>query len=136
MEPIEVMRSYISAMRARDLEAAFDHYADDIVAYVPGRSALAGTLRGRPAVVAYLRASIARGREDVSVEIIDTLVGHYHVALLVHERLGSGSDALDIRRANVYRIRDDKIVEIRIFEADQYAVDAWFSAPAPEQSPH
>ena len=135
MEPIEVMRSYISAMHARDLEAAFDHYADDIVGSVPGRSALAGTRRGRAAVVAYLRAALARGREDVSVEIVDTLVGQHHVALLVHERLGSGSDVLDIRRANVYRIRDDKIVEIRIFEADQYAVDAWFSAPPPEQSP-
>jgi hypothetical protein len=48
------------------------------------------------------------------------------VALLGRERLGSGADTLDIRRANVYRIRDDKIVEVRIFEADQYAVDAWF----------
>ena len=51
-------------------------------------------------------------------------------ALLVHERLGTGEDALDIWRANVYRIRNDKIVEIRIFEADQYAVDAWFSSPS------
>jgi ketosteroid isomerase-like protein len=130
MEPIDVMRSYVAAIRARDLEAAIDHYADDIVGYVPGRSALAGTLRGRAAVVAYLRAAIARGREDVTVEIIDALVGQDHIALLVHERLGSGDDALDIWRANVYRIRNDKIVEIRIFEADQYAVDAWFSSPS------
>jgi hypothetical protein len=34
---------------------------------------------------------------------------------------------LDIRRANVYRVRDDRIVEIWIFEHDQYAVDEWFA---------
>lgn len=136
MEPIEVMRSYLGAMRAGDREAAFDHYADDVVGYVPGRSALAGTRRGRAAVEAYIREAIARAGGEVSLELVDTLVGEEHVALLLHEHLGSGENALELRRANVYRIRDDKIVEIRIFEADQYAVDAWFSAPAPEQSPH
>jgi ketosteroid isomerase-like protein len=45
MQPIEVMRSYLSAMRAGDREAAFEHFADDIVGYVPGRSALAGPRR-------------------------------------------------------------------------------------------
>ena len=55
------------------------------------------------------------------------VVEHPGGPLLVHERLGTGEDVLDIRRANVYRIQDDKIVEIRIFEADQYAIDTWFS---------
>jgi hypothetical protein len=39
------------------------------------------------------------------------------------------------RRANVYRIQDDKIVEIRIFEADQYAIDTWFSSAQPDAEP-
>jgi len=34
MQPIEVMRSYLSAMRAGDREAAFEHFADDIVVTV------------------------------------------------------------------------------------------------------
>jgi uncharacterized protein len=132
MQPIEVMRSYLSAMRAGEREAAFEHFADDIVGYVPGRSALAGPRRGRAAVEAYIRAAVARAGGATSLDLIDTLVGQDHVALLVHERLGSGEDVLDIRRANVYRIRDDKIVEIRIFEADQYAIDTWFSSAEPD----
>ena len=28
---------------------------------------------------------------------------------------------MEIRRVNVYRVENDKIVEIRIFEGDQYA---------------
>jgi uncharacterized protein len=135
MQPIEVMRSYLSAMRAGDREAAFEHFADDIVGYVPGRSALAGSRRGRAAVEAYIRAAVARAGGATSLDLIDTLVGRDHVALLVHERLGTGEDVLDIRRANVYRIQDDKIVEIRIFEADQYAIDTWFSSAQPDAEP-
>jgi hypothetical protein len=30
---------------------------------------------------------------------------------------------VEIRRANVYRVKGDRIVEISIFEADQYVVD-------------
>lgn len=116
----------MSAMRSGDRDAAYAHFADDIVGYVPGRSALAGIRRGRPAVEAYIRDAIARAEGDVSLDLVDTLVGEDHVALLLYEHLGSGEDALHLRRTNVYRIRDDKIVEIRIFEADQYAVDAWF----------
>jgi ketosteroid isomerase-like protein len=126
MPPIDVMRSYLDAMRSGNRNAAFDHFADDVVGYVPGRSTLAGTRRGRAEVEEYIRAAIARAEGELSLEVIDMLVGAEHVALLVRERLGSGTDTLDIRRANVYRIRDDKIVEVRIFEADQYAVDAWF----------
>jgi hypothetical protein len=34
---------------------------------------------------------------------------------------------LDMGRANVYRVEGDKIVEISIFESDQYAVDEFQS---------
>jgi len=32
---------------------------------------------------------------------------------------------MEIRRVNVYRVENDRIVEIRIFEGDQYAMDAF-----------
>jgi hypothetical protein len=47
----DVMERYINAMRRGDRDAAFAHYADDIVGHVPGRSALAGDLYGKAAVV-------------------------------------------------------------------------------------
>jgi ketosteroid isomerase-like protein len=129
--PLEVMQSYIAAMGRGDREAAYAHFADDIVGHVPGRSALAGERRGRDAVVGYIKAAVARAHGNVELELIDTLVGAEHVALLVRERLGVEGDEVDFRRANVYRVRDDKIVEIWIFEGDQYAVDAYLAdAPA------
>ena len=45
------------------------------------------------------------------------------MALLVRERFHGDGPLVEIRRANVYRVRGGQIVEVYIFEADQYLVD-------------
>ena len=50
-----------------------------------------------------------------------------NVALVVRERFKREDGELEIRRANVYRIRGDEIAEVWIFEGDQYAVDELFA---------
>ena len=120
------MRSYITAMQAGDWDAGMAHFADDVVIHVPGRSRLAGTRRGRAEVEAYLRGALGDGTVHASVELIDMLVGEDHVGLVVHEVLRHGDRVLDMRRSNVYRVRDGAITEISIFEADQHGVDEFF----------
>ena len=127
MTPHEVMTSYITAMRAGDHEGGFAHFADDVVGHVPGRSALAGVREGREAVARYIREAFASAHGDVTVDLIDMLVGEEHVALVVRERFVDGDRTLDTRRSNLYRVRDGKISEIWIFEQDQYGVDEWFA---------
>ena len=39
--------------------------------------------------------------------------------------------AVEIHRANVYRLRGDRIAEVWIFEANQYEVDELFADPPP-----
>jgi hypothetical protein len=64
------------------------------------------------------------GDRGISLEVIDMLVSDERVALLVRERFDDGDGpALEIQRANVYRVKDGRIVEVSIFEADQYVVD-------------
>ena len=127
MGPAEVMGRYLAAMQAGDREAAFAFYADDLVAHVPGRSALAGELRGRDAFVGYIQAVLARV-EHADVDLVEMLVGEERVALLVRERLAGPDGEVEIGRANVYRVRDGRITEIWIYEADQYAVDDLLAA--------
>jgi ketosteroid isomerase-like protein len=127
VDPADVMGRYLAAMESGDRETAFGFYADDLVAHVPGRSALAGELRGRDAFVAYIRAVVARV-EHVDVELVEMLVGEERIALLVRERLAGARGGVEIRRANVYRVRDGQIAEIWIYEADQYAVDEFLAA--------
>ena len=123
----DVLRAYVDAIRAGDRQAAFALLADDVVGHVPGRSPMAGEKRGKAAVVGYIDDAFARAHGDVTVELIDTLVGPDHIALIVRERLVAPDRTLDIRRANLYRVADNKITEIWIYEHNQYAVDEFFT---------
>ena len=123
-----VMDRYVDAVRAGDWETAFGFFADDIVLRVPGRSSLAGERRGRHAARAYIDAALAKAHgQEVEVELIDRLTSEERVALIVRERFARPDRDVEIRRANVYRIAGGRIVEIWIFEADQYAVDELFA---------
>jgi ketosteroid isomerase-like protein len=95
--------------------------------HLPGRSALAGEHRGKAAVVDAILALLARTDGlPVTVEVLDRLVSANTVALVLREVATRGDATLELRRVNVYRIRDGKITDIDIFEADQYEVDAFF----------
>jgi uncharacterized protein len=121
------MRRYLAAVQSRDWPAAFSLVAENVTVHVPGRSALAGEQQRRDAFVAYVEAALARAHGDqVEVELVDMLVSDERVALVVSERFAGDDGVVEIRRANVYTVRDDRIVEIWIFEGDQYAVDELF----------
>ena len=123
MTPLEVMHGYITHMRAGRFDEGFRYFADDIVGHVPGRSSLSGEKHGRDEVAGYIQAVLDRAPGEVRVELLDTLVGEQYVGLLVREQIG-GANPFELIRLNIYRVRDDKICEIRIFEGDQYAADA------------
>jgi ketosteroid isomerase-like protein len=125
--PREVIGAYLAAMQRGDRAAAAAFYAADVVMHVPGRSAYAGARRGRAAVTEYLAAAVALADEGVEAEFVDMLAGDgERVALLLRETLRSGARGeLVIRRANVYTVRGDRIAEVRIYEHDQHAVDAF-----------
>jgi uncharacterized protein len=125
--PADVMRRYLAAVQARDWPGAFSLVAEDVTIHVPGRSALAGEHHGRDAFVAYVETALARAHSaQVEVELVDMLVSEERVALVVRERFARDDDVVEIRRANVYTVHDERIVEIWIFEADQYAADELF----------
>ena len=120
----ELMTVYLDAARRGDWDTAFGYFADDIVMRVPGRSRLAGDRHGKQAAVDYIQTVRDHYREGgIELELVDMLEGDRRVALLVVERFHRDGRTVEIRRANVYRVEDDAIVEITIFEADQYAVD-------------
>ena len=119
------MSDYLAAAQRGDWETAFGYFADDIVVHIPGRSSFAGDHRGKDAVVDYIQALRNHYRNgEIQVELVDMLTSDDRVALLVRERFLGDGEPVEIRRANVYRIAGDEIVEISIFEADQDAVDA------------
>jgi ketosteroid isomerase-like protein len=127
--PLDVIGRYLDAMRSGDRETGYRFFAEDVSFHIPGRSRFAGHHRGREAAVNYIESAVAVTHEgQVELELIDTLVGRERVALLLHERFKRPDGIVDIRRANVYRVAGGQIVEVWIFEADQYAVDELLGA--------
>ena len=120
------MTDYLGAAKRGDWDTAFGYFADDLLVTIPGRSQFAGRRRGKDVAVDYIRTVRDRYPDGaIELELVDMLVSDERVALLVRECFHHGDGpAVEIRRANVYRVRDDRIVEVSIFEADQYAVDA------------
>jgi uncharacterized protein len=127
--PLDVIGRYLDAMRSGDRETGYRLFAEDVSLHIPGRSRFAGHHRGRGAAVNYIESAVAVAHEgEVELELIDTLAGRERVVLLLHERFKLPDGIVDIRRANVYRVAGGRIVEVWIFEADQYAVDELLGA--------
>jgi ketosteroid isomerase-like protein len=125
---VDLMNRYVAAVRRSDWETGFGFFAEDIVIHIPGRSRFAGTHRGRDAARRYIESAIAVAHDGgVEVELVDMLASRERVALIVDERFQRDDGVVEIRRANVYRIRGEEIAEIWIFEANQYEVDALFA---------
>jgi ketosteroid isomerase-like protein len=128
MTPLEVMQRYLDAAMRGDWDTGFGFFAEDVVLRIPGRSEFAGEHRGKQVAIDYIRTAQARSEgAEVELELIDMLASEERVALLVRERFHREDGVVDIRRANVYRVQGERIVEIWIFEADQYAVDELLS---------
>lgn len=124
MTPRELMNEYLAAARRGDWDTAFGYLADDLRIHIPGRSAFAGQQFGKAAAVDYIQTIRDRYRDGgIELEVIDMLCSEERVVLLVRERFHGEGAPVEIRRANVYRVKDGKVVEVSIFEADQYVVD-------------
>jgi len=124
MTPRELVTDYLAAAKRGDWDTAFGLFAEDILIHIPGRSALAGDRRGKDAAVGYIQTMRDRYRDGrIELEVIDMLASEERVALLLRERFHGDGPPVEIRRANVYRVQDGQIVELSIFEADQYLVD-------------
>jgi ketosteroid isomerase-like protein len=127
VEASEVMQAYAAAWERGDPEAAFEWYADDVVMRLPGRSRESGVHQGKPAVIGAINALLDRTADhSVVVEVLQRLESPSCVALVVREVVERGDARLEFRRVNVYTVRNDRIVDMDIFEADQYEVDAFF----------
>ena len=129
MTTTDRMAGYIAAARRGDWERAFGCFAEDIRIHIPGGSPFAGEHRGRDVARRYIETARALSAEHaVELEVEDTLASADRVALMVRETFHTADGPVVIRRCNVYRWAGDRIAEIRIYEADQAAVDALFGA--------
>ena len=125
-----LMRRYMDAWQADDIETVMDCYSDDVVMIIQGRSRHAGTTRGKAEFSAAIGRIVGDSESAEIVEIHDVLVSDDHAVGLVRERFCSGGRCVDTDRVVVYELRAGKIAEIRTYDSDVYAYDGLYPVNA------
>jgi ketosteroid isomerase-like protein len=126
----ELHDAYVAAWVRGDAEAAMSFWSDDIVMHAPGLNPHSGEYHGKAAVRQNLIDRIyAETVEAVVLGLLDLGIGNEHVFTLVHERFAKADGRIfETMRVVIYKWEAGKIVEVRYFDTDQAAADAFWSA--------
>jgi ketosteroid isomerase-like protein len=122
-----IVRELLDALEARDVPAIEALLADDVVYYFPGRSPVAGTYRGREAVVGLFRAFASLFDGPIEMSTHDVVASEAHVVDLATYAGSRGGERFTWNTVRLYHVDGDRIAEIWLMIGDQYAFDAWLA---------
>jgi ketosteroid isomerase-like protein len=116
-------RRTADAFRARDFDAIRSLVAEDVVWHVPGRHSMAGEIRGRDELVAWLGRLSELG---FTLREHDVFGNDEHVCALSFMGARRPGMVLEIRVTSVFHFRAGRQVERWIYPDDAAAWDAIF----------
>src|SRR5262249_39365404 len=97
-------------------------YHDDITLHWHGRGPLAGAHRGKAAALAALAEQGKRAKRT-PLAVRDVLASDDHAVALTVERFERDGRSVELERGLVYRIRDGRLWECRVYDRDERLVD-------------
>ena len=119
---LAVVHRYAEAWRAGDRETLVACYHPDFTLHYFGANPRAGDHVGRPAALATL-GEVARRTQRKLLDVVDVLAGPERGVVIARERFTRGDLTADLERVLVYAIRDDRLHQCWIYDADQRLVD-------------
>jgi ketosteroid isomerase-like protein len=122
----EAVRRYCDAWLAGDVSAIVDCYAEHLTLHYFGRSPLAGEHVGKQAALAVLFQVQQRPKRK-PLAIHDVLASDDHAIVMARERFEREGRVCELNRLLVYNVRDGKLVECWIYDADQRLVDEFLA---------
>lgn len=127
MTNLEVFNAYNNALIAGDFEAIFATMSDDIIWHQPGKNKLSGKKVGKKVLGAHLASFGAStgGTFRVLTNWVsdnDDLVA----ANVTFKAERENGDDLDMNGIDLFKIKDDKIVEVWLFSSDQQDEDGYW----------
>jgi ketosteroid isomerase-like protein len=124
---IDTVQRMYAAFHARDLERLrTEVFAPDIKWYMPGQHPLSGLHDGIDAVMAF-NAALARA----GIVVDNIHLGELDDGTVVEKHIGHGhSQGVDYNfpTCTSYRVRDGRIVEVRVHTNDPHAVNEYMWA--------
>jgi ketosteroid isomerase-like protein len=123
----ELLRREYEARAQDDLGALEQIFHEDIVWRIPGRSAIAGTYRGRAAAIEYARRRQELAQGTFKIKVHDILANDDWALVIATGRAERNGQAHEWRAHGLYRFRGGKIAECHLFPEDQYVFDKIWS---------
>jgi ketosteroid isomerase-like protein len=125
---VVVVQRLIDAIQRADLAALGEVLSDDVVYHFPGRSAVAGTYRGRDEVVGLFPKFRQLLDDAPRMSGHDIVASEAHVVELVTLSAERGGQPHEWHAVRIYHVAEDDITEIWLMIEDIYAFDAWLEA--------
>lgn len=120
-----IARAMVDALERGDGAAVAALLADGVVYHFPGRSPLAGTYRGRDAVMGLFSAMAARLGAPPRLHSHDVLASEAHAVDLAVHSAERGGTPFEWRAIRVYHVDHGRITEIFLTLGDPVAFDAY-----------
>ncbi|WP_367183995.1 nuclear transport factor 2 family protein [Microbacterium sp.] len=127
MSAIDVVGQYGAAMAAGDMEALAATFHADAVWHQPGESQVSGNHVGPDAILAHLGRFMQLSGGTFALETESATESGALVSATVRFRAQrEGRDDLDQHGVDVFRVADDRIVEVWLISEDQDAEDRFW----------
>jgi ketosteroid isomerase-like protein len=121
-EIYRVVKRYADAWAAGDLKGIVESYHDEVVFHYAGNNPLSGTHRGKPACLAVLK-QVKQKTDRKLMGIRDVLAGGVFGLIVAVEAFQHRGRAVQLERLLRYTVRDGKLSECWIHDAEQALID-------------
>ncbi len=118
--------AYFDAVKRRDMAAAVEVFADDLVLHIAGHNQIAGEHHGKAQLQWFLKKQVELTDGTFQPAIDGILTNDDRIVVVFHLNATRDGTAYAWQRILDYKVRDGKIAETRIFESDQSIADAVF----------
>jgi hypothetical protein len=123
---LQTIERYAAAWQAGSWLDLVQCYHADFTLHYSGSNPYAGEHRGRAAALLTL-AKVSRRTGRRLLEVVDIMAGEQRGALLVREAFERGALKAELERLFVYTVREGKLHECWLYDADQALVDRFLS---------
>ena len=125
---VALIRRMFAAFRAADLPGIEATVPEDAVWHFPGRKGkLAGSHRGRAAILQFLMNVAGLTEGTFHLDLIDVLANDRHAVALFRGHGNRAGRVLDNPTCLKMRIENGRVVEVHEFVWDLFAVDEFWS---------
>lgn len=124
---LSIVRALLDALEHRDPAAIGDLLTDDVVYHFPGRGPVAGSYRGREAVLELFGAFGSLFDGPLQMASHDVVASEAHVLDLATYTGTRAGHPFTWNTVRLYHVDADRISEIWLMIGDQYAFDAWLA---------